>query len=420
MTVALALLAFELAGDDAGAVLGTALAIKMIAYVGLAPVAGAFATRVPRRALLVGLDLVRASVALALPFVDQIWQIYVLIAILQSASAAFTPTFQATIPDILPDERDYTNALSLSRLAYDLENLLSPLLAAMLVALIGFHWLFGGTVIGFLVSAALIVLVRLPAADRQKTQERFTTRVAKGLRIYLATPRLRGLLAINLSVAAAGAMVIVNTVVVAKGMLGLTNAGVALAMAAFGAGSMISALAMPRLLERLRDRTVMIPAAGAMALILLGFAGAVGVSTASALWPLLLATWLPLGVGYSAAQVPVGRLLRRSAHAEDRPAVYAAQFALSHACWLVTYPLAGWIGSTAGLPTTLIVLGIVAGVGAALAARLWPVTDPDVVGHIHPDLRPDHPHLKGTVTGRQHAHAYIIDDLHAHWPRPTQ
>jgi hypothetical protein len=40
----------------------------------------------------------------------------VLIFLLQAASAGFTPTFQATIPDILPDEKDYTRALSLSRL----------------------------------------------------------------------------------------------------------------------------------------------------------------------------------------------------------------------------------------------------------------------------------------------------------------
>ena len=119
-TVALGLLAYELAGEKAGAVLGTALAIKMIAYVGVAPIAAAFAERVPRRAVLVSLDLVRAAVALCLPFVSEIWQVYVLIFVLQSASAAFTPTFQATIPDVLPDEKDYTRALSLSRLAYDL------------------------------------------------------------------------------------------------------------------------------------------------------------------------------------------------------------------------------------------------------------------------------------------------------------
>ncbi|MEC8017191.1 MAG: MFS transporter, partial [Pseudomonadota bacterium] len=48
-TVALGLLAWNIAGDDAGVVLGTALAIKMVAYVTLAPVASALAVQVPRR-----------------------------------------------------------------------------------------------------------------------------------------------------------------------------------------------------------------------------------------------------------------------------------------------------------------------------------------------------------------------------------
>jgi hypothetical protein len=106
MTVALGLLAFKIAGEKAGAVLGTALAIKMVAYVGVAPVVGGFANYLPRRAFLVSMDLTRAAVAIALPFVDRVWQVYVLIFVLQAASAAFTPTFQATIPDVLPAEDD--------------------------------------------------------------------------------------------------------------------------------------------------------------------------------------------------------------------------------------------------------------------------------------------------------------------------
>jgi MFS family permease len=78
-TVALGLLAYDLAGDRAGAVLGTALAIKMSAYILVAPVAAAFADKFPRRTMLVTLDLVRALVAIALPFVTQIWEIYILI-----------------------------------------------------------------------------------------------------------------------------------------------------------------------------------------------------------------------------------------------------------------------------------------------------------------------------------------------------
>ena len=99
-TVALGLLAYDLAGSRAGAVLGTALAIKMVTYVTVAPLAGAVADRVPRRRLLVALDVVRASVVVALPFVTEIWQVYLLVLVLHSASAAFSPTFQAVLPDL--------------------------------------------------------------------------------------------------------------------------------------------------------------------------------------------------------------------------------------------------------------------------------------------------------------------------------
>ena len=163
ITVALALQAYDLAKGEAAQVLGIALAIKMIAYIGVAPIASAFAERLPRKKVLVGLDIIRALTALCLPFVTQIWQIYILIFILQSASAAFTPTFQAMIPDVLPEEKDYTNALSLSRLAYDLENIISPMLAGFLLGFISYHNLFLGTVIGFIGSALFGVSAKLPA-----------------------------------------------------------------------------------------------------------------------------------------------------------------------------------------------------------------------------------------------------------------
>nr|WP_293383809.1 MULTISPECIES: hypothetical protein [unclassified Phenylobacterium] len=60
-TVALGLLSYDLAGANAGAVLGGALAIKMIAYIGVGPVVNAFVDRLPRRGFLVSMDLVRAA-----------------------------------------------------------------------------------------------------------------------------------------------------------------------------------------------------------------------------------------------------------------------------------------------------------------------------------------------------------------------
>ncbi|MCZ8186328.1 MAG: MFS transporter [Beijerinckiaceae bacterium] len=363
-TVALGLLAFSLARENAGAVLGTALAIKMIAYVCVAPVAAAFAERVPRRAMLVVLDLVRAGVALFLPFVTEIWEVYLLIFLLQSASAAFTPTFQATIPDVLPDEAEYTRALSLSRLAYDLESLLSPMLAALLLTVMSFHTLFAGTVIGFLASAALVLSVTLPS-PKPTIPRGIYDRTTRGIRLYLSTPRLRGLLAISLAVAAGGALVIVNTVVFVQAKFGMTQADTALALAAFGAGSMTIALALPRLLDQLPDRPVILAGAS-----LLCLGTALAAMLPNYLW--LLPLWFAMGAGYSMAQTPSGRLLRRSSLAEDRPALFAAQFALSHACWLITYPLAGWAGAKFGLPIAALLLAGLAACGVLAAVQLWP------------------------------------------------
>jgi H+ antiporter protein len=399
-TVALGLLAYDLAGQNAGAVLGTALAIKMAAYIGVAPIASAFAERLPRRAMLVTLDLVRAGVALALPFVDQIWQVYILIFVLQSASAAFTPTFQATIPDVLTDERDYTRALSLSRLAYDMESVISPMLAAALLTVISFHTLFAGTVIGFLGSAALVVSVVLPSA-KAPIKRAIYERTTRGIRIYLGTPRLRGLLVLNIAVAAAGAMVIVNTVVLVQAHFGLPQRSTALALALFGAGSMFAALTLPKFLDRWPDRPVML---GGAAVLVLGLLVGSMVTT----YEQLLVLWFVLGVGYSTAQTPSGRLLKRSSQAVDRPSLFAAQFALSHASWLVTYPLAGWLGARIGLPPVFLILSGVAGLSVIGALLMWPASDPDVLEHEHADGAPSGAH--------RHAHVFTIDDDHPRWP----
>ncbi len=414
-TVALGLMAWQIAGENAGIVLGTAFAIKMIAYVVLAPIASAFADRVPRRAMLVTLDLIRAGVALALPFVTEIWQIYTLIFFLQAASAGFTPTFQATIPDVLPDEAEYTRALSLSRLAYDLESLISPMLAVALLSVVSFPVLFYGTVIGFVASAALVASTTLPNPSLSKpvssAKHNIWERTTRGIRIYLATPRLRGLLALNLAVASAGAMVIVNTVVIVQTRFGLEQSAVAWALAAFGGGSMAGSLILPRLLQNIPDRSVMI--AGGGLLVVSTALGPLAGSLAG-----LAPLWLLIGFGYSLTMTPSGRLLRRSAHAQDRPAIFAAQFALSHFCWLITYPIAGFFGARFGLDVTFIVLAAIAALGLVVATRIWPASGSEKLAHKHPDLSPQHPHLREYGIAN-HRHAIVVDDLHQKWPRPS-
>ena len=367
-TVALALLAYDLAEANAGAVVGIALALKMVVYVFGAPLITAVAARLPRRRLLVTLDLVRAGSVTAMLFVTEVWQAYVLIVLVNACSAGFTPTFQATIPDVLDDEPTYTRALSLSRLAYELEALLSPALAAAMLTVITYDGLFAANGVAFLFSAGLVVSTSLPARRPAQAAESWWARLTFGTRRYLATPQLRGLLALNVAVAAASATVIVNTVVYVRDQFGRDASDVAWALGASGAGAMVAALALPLLLRRARDRSVML-AGGLLLPVGLGLAALVNDFYA------VLVVWLALGVGLSLVQTPSGLLVRRSGGPDERPALFAAQFSLSHACWLATYPIAGVLGSTLGLPTTAWVLATLAAVALALAALAWPAPD---------------------------------------------
>ncbi|MDV9170845.1 MFS transporter [Streptomyces sp. W16] len=422
-TVALGLLAYDIAGAHAGSVLGTALAIKMVAYVLIAPAVGAIADRLPRRTLMVGADLTRATVALCLPFVDQVWQVYVLIFLLQSASAAFTPTFQALIPDVLPAERDYTQALSLSRLAYDMESLFSPALAAALLSLITYNWLFLGTVAGFLASAALVVSAVLPktspAADTDHTEPRAGSAYSKataGTRLFFAVPQLRALLVLNLAVAAASATVTVNSVVYVRDQLGRGAADVSLALGAYGGGSMLVALLLPRVLARISDRTVMLCGALMLTVVFVALGVLTAADSGGGRWPMLLVVWAAFGGACSLVLTPTGRLVRRSAPPEQRTSAFAAQFSLSHSCWLLTYPLAGWLGATAGLQWAVTVLGAITLAAGLIAVRLWPSRESAPVEHEHSGLRPDHPHLVDAVragNGWRHRHS-VPGGLHAH------
>ena len=199
LTVALELLAFALAGDRAGTVLGTALAIKMIAYVTIAPVVGAFAAQLPRKGFLIAMDLVRAAIAL-------------LFALRQRGLADLRPDLPAAIglgrlhPDLPGD--DPRRAAGTRRTTRRPSRFRGwPMIwkawsarcwAAALLTVISYHWLFSGTVAGFLVSAALVLSVTLPASPAVSRTGGIYDRTTRGMRIYLATPRLRGLLALNM------------------------------------------------------------------------------------------------------------------------------------------------------------------------------------------------------------------------------
>lgn len=373
-TVAMGLLAFQIAGGDAGMVLGVVLALRVGTYVSVSPVVAAWGANISRKKLLVSMDLVRALAIASIAFVDQVWQFYVLIVIVSAASAGFTPAFQALIPDIFEDEETYTQALSLHRLAYEIEAVFSPLLAGVLLTIVSYSALFAVNGAAFLVSAGLVGLTAVPAVKKAAVEARTFRQISRGIRHFFSIPRLRGLFALDWAVAAGGAMVLINTVVFVKGEWGLGDSEVAWALGAFGAGSMAVALALPRVLRRVRDRSVMI------------LGGAVHATALTITWlfvgslAALIVCWILIGIGTSMILTASGRLIQRSGESAERPPLFAAQFSLSHLCWLLTYPIAGFAGGALGLPAAAAILAAIAFAGTLAAIVLWPATDRSGVG----------------------------------------
>lgn len=232
-----------------------------------------------------------------------------------------------------------------------------------------FNLLFVATSVGFAVSALLVLATRIPNA-RRSTHRKAWDRIASGVRIFVTTPRLRGIMALNLVVAAAGSIVVVNTVNYVRDELGGTQSDVAWMLAASGTGTLVTALLLPRVLDRTAERTVM--TAGSVVLVVSAGAAAalavVGVFT----WMLTAAVWALVGAGMAMIVTPTGKVLRRSVDPAGIPEVFAAQFSLSHLAWLVTYPIAGWVGSSAGFAVTWSILAALAAVGAVAGFALWP------------------------------------------------
>ncbi|UCH26117.1 MAG: MFS transporter [Trueperaceae bacterium] len=362
--VGLALLAFELVGENAAAVLATALTLRVVAFVALAPLAGALADRIDRKTLLVGADLARVGVIGLVPFVSETWQVYVLIFLLNAFTAFFTPTYKATIP-LVTGADDYPKAIALSGATNAVLGVLGPGVAGGIAALLGWQSIFWVDAVTFLLSGLLILLlpVRLSVVAKRRDQgvtnawqdvKEGTTRLWKDASIRFA-------LVLQLVTSIAGAWVLVNTVTHVKSNLALGDTSYGWVMAAFGIGATLAALAFGAFGKQLPRTTFVLlgTLTTSLAVLPANFLG---------LGP-LMALWLLAGAGQTLVNVPTQTLIadRTPEHAQGR--VYGAHFAWSHLWWAGAYPLAGWLGSAN--PENSFVYGGIIALVLLTATTLW-------------------------------------------------
>jgi MFS transporter, NRE family, putaive nickel resistance protein len=370
-TVGLALFAYQLTGgESATAVIGNALFLRILAFLLFSQPAGVLADRYNRKTILIAADVARFALLALFPFITEVWQVYLLIFLINAVTAFFTPTYEASIPEIVGKEH-YVKALSYSRVAVDIEAVAAPAVAGLLVVWLGVRWVFWFDAFTYLVSALLVVLVAMPHLKKvfaPLSVSSFISELTVGTRIILREPSLRQAIVLSFAEALAGAAAIVTTVVYVHEILGYGDTAFALVMAGLGLGSTLSAIALGRATGRYEKdlsnteslhgrrhvwtRNALIAGGMILGLLLLP-----GVFKPSII--IFAVMWFLNGAGQALIGISSSTLLAEHTSEDERGRAYAAHFALTHACWLVTYPAIGYAAAYYGTPVTFTIAGAV-------------------------------------------------------------
>jgi MFS family permease len=162
VVVALALFITQRTGSPTD--LGLVLAAQTVPLVGLLLFGGVWADRLPRHRIMIVTDLSRAllhAVLAALIFAGtvQVWQIAVIEALFGAAQAFFQPAYSGLLPQTVPEPL-IQDARALTESVANVAFLVGPALATALVLGVGAGEAFVFDAATFLLSAALLALVK--------------------------------------------------------------------------------------------------------------------------------------------------------------------------------------------------------------------------------------------------------------------
>lgn len=254
--IALVVLVFDLSGQ--GLAVAGLVATEIVPVLVLAPFAGVVIDRFSRKRVLVAADLVRAGLVLSLVWPQGVWHAYLVAAGLSAGNVFFGPALNAVIPVLTtPEQRLAANSVSWS--TGRLVQIIAASVAGALIALIGTRAAFAVNAASFVVSAALIASLDIPAhagqlaSDAGRGLRSLLGDALDGLRYARGDRFVSRLLVVqslaSFAVGATGAML----VVLSERHLRLPPEGFAWLIGAIGAGALVGPLIPNTLARDYRD-----------------------------------------------------------------------------------------------------------------------------------------------------------------------
>ena len=345
-TVALVLLVVDMSGSASA--VGGVLVARLLPTLA-SPLAGVLADRLDRRVVLVAADLVRAVLVVGLIFARDLPMIYALAFLLGAARTVFNPTVRAAFPAVVGGG-DLTRANALISGTFSFSVMAGPALGGVLVASVGVEMAFLLDALTFLVSAALLSTIPLPAPGRDGAEEGFSGELRAGFG-YLVGAR------VPLAIVAGAflATLTANAVIPAEAFLAREtfdagDVGYGLLASLWG-GGMILGSALTAVL------------AGSANLILLYFVSIFATALAfvgvglSPTFALALGAIMVAGTANGVDNVATDTVLQERVPDAFLGRVFAARFMTFSAGEALAYPIGGLIVDAAGPRSTYLLAG---------------------------------------------------------------
>jgi hypothetical protein len=353
--VAIAWQAFALDNQPSSlAYVGVALSAPQVAML---PVAGAVCDRVRRQVLLFWSDVVRAVAvgtlaAMTAFFAVQLWELYLVAAVLGTAAAFASPAFDALVPElVVDDELDRANAFEQFVRPATLQ-LAGPALGGLVVATVHSAGALGIDAATFVYSAYCISrMARIPAPAKSAANVGLRHEVLEGMRYVRRRVWLWGtfLSATFTYLLFIGPIQVLLPYIVRNEMhQGASSYGIVLA--AGGVGALIGAVAMGVLRAGNRSMTWIYGCWTVATLLVAGY----GIATR--IWELVLVSLVLNGAEVMGAVVWVTLKQRRVANSM-MGRVSSIDWFVSTALLPLSYAITVPVSRALGAGTTLVVAG---------------------------------------------------------------
>ncbi|MCL4541791.1 MAG: MFS transporter [Chloroflexi bacterium] len=239
-------------------------------------VAGPVADRIDRRKILIGCDLMSALVVATLPILHHfgllgLQTIYGAALILGTTSTFDSPALQASIPTlVISDDRVWANSLWAT--GQRVVGLLGPGLAGALIALMGSIHLLWIDAASFLVSACILVTIRIPRLPVERRHVPLRSDMLTGYRFIFRHRLYRRVLITVIVGSAAGGATAALLLYFLRDSFGLNSQGAGLVLSLSSFGGIVGSLLTPRLYQRLGAWSALLVGTGAtgLGIIVLG------------------------------------------------------------------------------------------------------------------------------------------------------